>query len=146
MKNFKIIAISLFLIVLNAKAQTETKKDKIKVLKVAFITNELSLTSDEATKFWPVFNVFEAKQKEIRSSRTKNFLYKMSDEDLEKLSDKDANSLLAQIETTEEELLSNRKKLTASLKSILSPIKILKLKRAEDNFGKKLLEQYKKSE
>ena len=146
MKNFKLIAISLFLIALNAKAQTESKKDKIKALKVAFITNELSLTSDEATKFWPVFNVFEAKQKEIRSSRTKNFLYKMSDEDLEILSDKDANSLLAQIETTEEELLSNRKKLTASLKSILSPIKILKLKRAEDNFGKKLLEQYKKSE
>ena len=89
MKNFKLIAISLFLIALNAKAQTETKKDKIKVLKVAFITNELSLTTDEAVKFWPVFNVFEAKQKEIRSTRSKNFLNKMSDEDLDKLSDKD---------------------------------------------------------
>ena len=70
----------------------------------------------------------------------------MSDDDLDKLSDKDALSLLVQIESIEEELFTNRKKLTLNLKSVLPAIKILKLKRAEENFSKKLLEQYKKSE
>ncbi len=144
MKNFKIIAIIFLLFALNTKAQPNPeKKEQIKALKVAFITNELSLTTDEATKFWPIFNSFDAKQQEIRSTKTKSLIKKMSDEDLDKMTDKEANSLLTQLENTEEELFLNRKKLLVNLKGILSPIKLLKLKRAEDNFSKKLLQQYR---
>jgi len=32
------------------------KKEKIEQLKIAFITKELELTSEEATEFWPVYN------------------------------------------------------------------------------------------
>ena len=129
---------------MNSNAQPNSeKKEQIKALKVAFITNELSLTSDEASKFWPVFNAFEAKQQEIRSTKTKSLVKKLSDEDLNKMSDKDASNLLTQLETTDEELFTNRKKLIANLKGILPAIKLLKLKRAEDNFSKKLLQQYR---
>ena len=34
----------------------ESKKQKIEELKIAFITTELNLTSEEAQKFWPVYN------------------------------------------------------------------------------------------
>lgn len=144
MKNIKLILLITFLFVINSNAQLNVdKKEQIKALKVAFITNELSLTSDEATKFWPIFNSFEAKQQEIRGTRTKSLLKKMSDEDLESMSDKDASALLTQLENTEEDLFTNRKKMIMSLKGILSPKKLLKLKRAEDNFSKKLLQQYR---
>lgn len=144
MKNIKIFLIATILFVLNTNAQpNQEKKGKIKALKVAFITNELSLTSDEAIKFWPVFNVFEAKQQEIRGTKTKSLINRMSDEDLEKMSDKEAINLMNQLENTEEELFQNRKKLVTNLRGILSPIKLLKLKRAEDNFSKKLLQQYR---
>ena len=126
-----------------AQSNNGGKRERIKSLKVAYITTELSLTSDEATKFWPVFNSFEAKQQEIRSQKTKSFINRMSDEDLNKMTDKDASNLLSQLESTEDELFQNRKKLIANLKNILPAIKILKLKRAEDNFAKKLLQQYK---
>ena len=43
------------------------KKEQIKSLKVAFITNELALTPDEASKFWPIYNSFEEKQQEIKN-------------------------------------------------------------------------------
>ena len=142
--NFKIILFALLMFVMNSNAQPNSeKKEQIKALKVAFITNELSLTSDEASKFWPVFNAFEAKQQEIRSTKTKSLVKKLSDEDLNKMSDKDASNLLTQLETTDEELFTNRKKLIANLKGILPAIKLLKLKRAEDNFSKKLLQQYR---
>ncbi len=144
MKKFKIITIVFLFFAFNANAQPNPeKKDKIKALKVAFITNELSLTSDESTKFWPIFNAFETKQQEIRSTKTKSLIKKINDEDLNKMTDKEANTLLIQLENTEEELFLNRKKLLANLKGILSPIKLLKLKRAEDNFSKKLLQQYR---
>ncbi len=120
------------------------KRKKIKALKIAFITTELDLTPDEATKFWPIFNAFDDKQMEIRSQKMKQFLDKSEDGELEKMSDKEALLLLTQIENSEDELYQNRKKFMSNLRGIISPIKILKLKKAEDNFSKKLLKQYQK--
>ena len=36
--------------------QKEKKKEQIKSLKIGFITNQLSLTTEEASKFWPIYN------------------------------------------------------------------------------------------
>ena len=41
------------------------KREQIKSIKVAYITNELSLTPEESAKFWPLYNAFEEKQQEI---------------------------------------------------------------------------------
>jgi hypothetical protein len=119
------------------------KKDKIKAIKIAYITNELSLTSDEATKFWPLFNAFEDKQNEIRKQKLKGYLDRTDDDSIDKLSDKEATTLLLQIESTEDELYQIKKKFIANLKGIISPIKILKLKKAEEGFNRKLLQQYR---
>ena len=120
------------------------KKEQIKTLKIGYLTSELSLTSDEATKFWPLFNSFEDKQQEIRQQKVKNYLFKLDDLTLESLSEKEANTLLLQIENSEEEQFQLRKKFMNSLKSILPSVKILKLKKAEEQFSKKLLQQYRK--
>ena len=120
------------------------KKEQIKALKIGYLTNELSLTSDEATKFWPLFNTYEDKQQEIRQLKVKNYLFKLDDLTLESLSEKEANTLLSQIENSEEEQCQLRKKFVTNLKSILPAAKILKLKKAEEQFSKKLLQQYRK--
>lgn len=120
------------------------KKEQIKALKIGYLTNELSLTGEEATKFWPLFNAFEDKQQEIRQQKVKNYLFKLDDLTLESLSEKEANTLMIQIENSEEEQFQLRKKFVNSLKSILPATKILKLKKAEEQFSKKLLQQYRK--
>lgn len=119
------------------------KKEQIKALKVGFITNELSLTTEEAAKFWPIYNAFEDRQYELKSRKMKAIKANMSEEAIDKLSEKDASALLAQMESTENELHQIRKKLFANLKEILPAKKILKLKKAEDDFKKKLLQQYR---
>jgi len=119
------------------------KKDQIKALKVAFITNELNLTPEESAKFWPLYNAYEEKQQEIKKLRMKGYLNRMDEESFGNLTDKEATVLLGQIESYEDELYQVKKKFVTSLKNVLSPLKILKLKRAEDNFNKKLLQQYR---
>jgi hypothetical protein len=47
------------------------------------------------------------------------------------------------MESTEDELYQLKKKFISNLKGIISPIKILKLKKAEENFNRKLLQQYR---
>lgn len=147
MKIKNILSLLIIFISLNALAQdgsfVRKKKEQIKSLKVAFITDELALTPDEAAKFWPLFNAFEEKQQEIKKQKLKGYLGRINDESFDKLSDKDASAMLAQMEKSEEDLYQAKKKFVAGLKGVISPIKILKLKRAEENFNRKLLHQYR---
>lgn len=147
MKINKIITILTIIISLNAVAQDGSfirkKKEQIRAIKIGFITNELDLTPDEAIKFWPLFNAFEDKQQEIKKLKLKGYLDRLDDDALDKLSDKDASTMLTQMESSEDELYQAKKKFVLSLKGVISPIKILKLKRAEENFNKKLLQQYR---
>lgn len=147
MKIKKILPLLIALISLNAIAQDSPfirkKKEQIKALKVAFITDELSLTSDEATKFWPLYNAFEDRQQDIKKQKLKGYLNRMDDDSFDKLSEKDAATMLIQMESTEDELYQLKKKFVANLKGVISPIKILKLKKSEENFNRKLLQQYR---
>jgi hypothetical protein len=68
----------------------------------------------------------------------------MDDGALSKMSEKEAASLLAKMESNEEEIFQMRKKLLISLKPILSQLKLIKLRKAEEEFNKKLLQQYMK--
>ena len=144
MKANKLLLILLFLLSIHsfAQSQMEDKKEQIRALKVGFITNELALTTDEATKFWPIYNAYDDKQFEIRHQKMKAFKQRM-DADLEKMTEKEASALLAQMENTEDELYQIRKKFVANLKGILPSVKIIKLKKAEDDFNRKLLQQYR---
>ena len=144
MKANKLLLILLFLLSIHSFAQShmEDKKEQIRALKVGFITNELALTTDEATKFWPIYNAYDGKQFEIRHQKMKAFKQRM-DADLEKMTEKEASALLAQMENTEDELYQIRKKFVANLKGILPSVKIIKLKKAEDDFNRKLLQQYR---
>ena len=147
MKISKILPLLIAFISLNVIAQDgpiiRKKKEQIKALKVAFITNELALTSDEATKFWPLFNAFEEKQQEIKKQKLKGYLKRVDDGSFGNLSEKEATTMLSQMESTEDELYQLKKKFISNLKGIISPIKILKLKKAEENFNRKLLQQYR---
>jgi hypothetical protein len=147
MKISKILPLLIAFVSLNVIAQDgpiiRKKKEQIKALKVAFITNELALTSDEATKFWPLFNAFEEKQQEIKKQKLKGYLKRVDDGSFDNLSEKEATTMLAQMESTEDELYQLKKKFISNLKGVISPIKILKLKKAEENFNRKLLQQYR---
>lgn len=119
------------------------KKEQIKALKVAFLTTELKLTSNEAEKFWPVYNTFDDKQFELRHQKMRSFKSRMNDETLDKMSEKEANTFLNQMESTEEELFILRKNFIATLKGIIPASKIIKLRKSEEDFNRKLLQQYR---
>jgi Spy/CpxP family protein refolding chaperone len=142
----KLYPILFFLISFTFYAQGERmkeKKEQIKAMKVAFFTTELNLTSNEAEKFWPIYNTFDDKQFELRHQKMKGSFGKMSDDELDNLSEKEATALLNQIQSNEEEIFQLRKKFINNLKDVLPSVKIIKLKKAEENFNRKLLHQYR---
>jgi hypothetical protein len=44
------------------------KGDKIEALRIAFISQRLNLTPDEAQKFWPIYNQYTADLKKLRDN------------------------------------------------------------------------------
>ncbi len=144
MKTNKYLILAIFLFSIHSFSQSllGEKKEQINALKVGFITNELALTADEAAKFWPIYNAYDDKQFELRHQKMKAFKQRM-DTDLEKMSEREAAALLVQMENTEDELYQMRKKFVANLKGVLPSVKIIKLKKAEDDFNRKLLQQYR---
>ncbi len=141
--NFRKILPLLLLFTCSFYAQEDMKdkKEQIKSLKVAFLTTELDLSSKEAENFWPIYNTYDNKQFEIRHQKMKAFKSKLGSDALNKMNEKDAVILLTQMEAADEELFLLRKKFTKSLKTILPAVKILKLKKSEDDFYRKLLQQ-----
>ena len=56
----RLIPILVLLIGLSGYAQRDGRmNERIKAQKVAFITEKLSLTAEEAQQFWPIYNAFE---------------------------------------------------------------------------------------
>ncbi|HVK49362.1 MAG TPA: hypothetical protein VM488_15990, partial [Pseudobacter sp.] len=61
MKHIFTILAAFFVITFSANAQEERKTQrepgaKIEALKIAFFTRKLDLSTEEAQKFWPVYN------------------------------------------------------------------------------------------
>jgi len=137
----KFILMSLFIFPLMGQAQMrKEKKEQLRALKIAFITEELQLTPEEATRFWPVFNAFEEKQREIRKQKLKNYL-DSEGESSTQLNEKDAQQALKQMEVMDDELYQAKKKLRDDLKGVIPAYKIILLKKAEEKFKQKLLQK-----
>ncbi|WP_026730378.1 sensor of ECF-type sigma factor [Flavobacterium denitrificans] len=146
MKIKNILPIILFLVSFSFYAQsgkTDEKREKIKAYKVSFLTTELELTPTEAEKFWPIYNAYDDRQFELRHQKMKAYLERLNDDNINSISEKEAAVLLSQMESTDKELYLLREKYNSNLKKILSAKKILKLKKSEDDFNRKLLKQYR---
>ena len=66
-----ILSVSSFTYASAQNNNREQRTEKVQALKIAFITQKLELTSDEAQRFWPVYNRYES---EIRQVMTDNKL------------------------------------------------------------------------
>ena len=133
----KILLILLFSLSLNVFAQN---KDRIKALKIAFITEQLQLTEVEAQKFWPVYNAFETENHKLRKETRRKF----RDVDFESMTDQDAKKHLEEWMATENKKHELRQQFAKDLLGVLPAKKIIKLKATEDAFNRRMMEQYKK--
>lgn len=145
MKKIMILLLCAITPFLTTKAQGPgARKEKIEALKIAYITKKLNLSPEEAQKFWPIYNKYQAELEKLR----KDFKGEMSDEllNLEQLSsseaDKALNDMLA-FKTNEVELT---KKYTAEFKKVLSSQKVVKLFIAEQEFKKELLKMLREKQ
>ncbi len=121
--------------------QNKPNKDKIKSLKVAFITEHLELTSKEAEAFWPIYNQYDNKRDELREKEHKEIRGRMRETDT--FSEKDAEVLLKTYLALEEEEEELDREFLLKLVKVISAKKTLLLLRSEEDFKRQLIRQYR---
>ena len=137
----KLIPILILLISLSAWSQ-QPSGERIKAMKVAHITKKLDLSSQEAEKFWPVYNAFDEKTSKLRNTDLRNIKREIRTNN-NNLSDAQAERLLTRLMSVENDLHKARVTLVNDLRRVISAEKIIRLKAAEDEFNKILLQKLK---
>jgi hypothetical protein len=135
-----IITILLVSLSLHSFSQDGNRRERIKALKVAYLTEQLELSTTEAQKFWPVYNDFEEKEQQLR----KENYSKRKETDVESLSEQEAKKMIEDMILSEKKKQELRETFIKDLQKFLSSKKIIKLKLAEDQFNKKMFEEFKK--
>ncbi len=138
----KITILSIFILLFQISFGQQNKKDRIKALKTAYITEKLNLSANEAEKFWPIYNAYS---NENRTLKRQLFGNKRKN-DFQNLTEKQADEKLREIMKIENKLHQNKVNLISNLKKIISSKKILLLIRAEKSFNRKLLQQLKQKQ
>lgn len=135
------IALVLTFLALNMYAQRPIR-DRIKTLKVAFITERLSLSTEEAQSFWPIYNAHDEKILAIR--RRERLELKTRIPLVEDLTNQESAALLKKYLAIQNEKVRADEDFITKLQTVLAPKKILLLLKAEEDFKKRLLQQYGK--
>lgn len=117
-----------------------SRKEKIRALKVSFITQELSLTEKEGELFWPIYDKYEVKRMALRKSH-KAMRDKFKGRDVEELSDLEAKELLDAEMKFRQDKLALDQSFEKELLAVLPVKKVLKYYRAERNFRRQLLKK-----
>lgn len=133
----------LFLIFFSFSGFAQSERgQKIKAMKTAFLTQELSLTPTEAEKFWPVYNKYDSQIWAVKRKEREEVTKVMSN-NMESLSNSEATDLLQKMNKLKLEEHKLQQQMETELLKQISPVKLLKLRKAEHDFQMQLLKKYR---
>jgi hypothetical protein len=106
-------------------------RERIEAQRVAFITQQLRLTPDEAARFWPVYNEYRDALKDMRDDFERP--------DLGTITDEEAGAIIEKHLQQEQRKLELKRSLLTRLRTVISARKVLMLQKAEIEFNREML-------
>lgn len=144
MKRIAFLLLSLLWLSTSVLAQPHDKDhkgrhDRIRALKIAFVTERVALTPAQAEKFWPIYNQYDKELWDIRRS----FFQKYKDQN----KDLDPETARRYVEDNldyQEQTLDLKKQYKSKLLKVISAQQLADLYQSERDFKKMLIEQLSK--
>jgi len=143
MKNLIIILIGMLVTTASFSQEEEMIKqdpkaqEKIKAARIAFITERLGLTPEEAEKFWPVYREFSMKRMDLK----KQFEQKRHTPDPSKTTEQNEKENIEYGLQLRQKELDLEKEYSGKLLNVVPPQKVMALRGAEDDFRKLVIKQ-----
>lgn len=144
MKTIILSFLLIFLLGFSALAQDKNEsREKIKSLKIAYLTEQLALTSSEAEKFWPIYNAFDKEQHDLRGKQRSEMRTAFKNNgNIESINEKEAEKLINMRLEIDKQMQESQKDFIEKIRSVISNKKILKMQIAEMEFSRNLLKKY----
>jgi len=116
----------------------------IKTKKIAFMTEQVGLTSQEAEKFWPVYNELEKERYMLMDKKRE--LDHLIDEPKPGMSETDYRKLACEIAAAHAKEGKLIEEFNLKLLNILPAEKVVKVYRAEGKFRASLMHEFRKGQ
>lgn len=108
-------------------------EERIEAQRIAFITQRVNLSPEEAQSFWPIYNEYRAQEKALRSD-------KQSPGDIMDMDESEASLYINQVLLREQQELNLKKDYTEKLRAVISAKKIIRFYAAERMFKERLVQ------
>lgn len=133
--------LNIVLLVLLAQplaVMSQGDRDKVELLRVAFITKKLELSQAESDKFWPVYDEYNDKIKALRKNLRQSYRKRN-----EPLSDAEAEELFQLELKTRQAEVDVHRVYSEKIKSIIGVKKCVRLRVAEEEFKREMINSLK---
>lgn len=115
----------------------EEAKEKIAALRKAYISDKLDLTEKEAEAFWPIYDQFKSKEKELLKAN------KPQRKGMKDMTEAEAEEMIEKKFLIDQKRLELKKEYFQKLKTIIPASKIIRLDRAEKGFRTEVMKRMK---
>jgi hypothetical protein len=138
------LALSLVLLSTLAFAQGDRfNNEKIEAAKIAFFTQKLDLSADQAKVFWPIYNDYQREQDALRKAHFQKIISFRKVKEIDEMTDAEVQAFIFNDFDFKQRDLNVEKKYYNKLKASL-PIKTVgKFYRAQEAFKRELLNQFR---
>ncbi|UYZ63741.1 Spy/CpxP family protein refolding chaperone [Hymenobacter weizhouensis] len=111
---------------------------RIENARIAYITRELNLTSEQAQRFWPLYNEYSTKRRELRQTHDQ-----LRNAASATLSEDQARATLKQIVAVSKNELELTEDYFSKLQKAISARQVAQLYKAEREFGRVMIQELK---
>ncbi len=140
MKKLILVTLTMIFFASWSHAQQDKKafEKRLNAMRVAFITQELDLSSDEAKVFWPIYDAYTAERKTLRKEKRST-----QSQTPRSITADEAEEMIEGSFKNDAKEIELRKKYYGQLKSVIPVEKVAKLAQTERAFRNKILKAAK---
>ena len=121
-------------------ADPERRKEKMEAFRIAFFTERLNLSSEEAKNFWPIMNEFRDGRQKLHDQ------YEGGGKDVDSMTDAEVEQFINRSIELDQKELDLKKELLFKMRKVLPARKVARLQGIERQFKEELLKKIRKGE
>jgi Spy/CpxP family protein refolding chaperone len=122
-----------------AQRRSEEEMKKIQDAKVAIITNRINLTPEQSAVFWPVYNEYAQKRRDLHRAQRKI----INDKKSEGKTDEQVLDNLKEVQELKQKELDLEKEYQNRFLKVISANQVVELYKAERTFNEMLIQRLK---
>lgn len=138
-KHFLLILFILFVISINTTFAQEHRREEIESFRVAYYTRQVKLNSEEAKKFWPIYNEMQEEIQKLHKER--RMRHRAGIDNYDNNSDAEVEKIINEEFVSRQKELDIEKRYHEKFKEVLPMKKLALFYRAQEGFKRELLKK-----